>query len=173
LREEDDALFAEMLRVAERVLDHQVKAIEALDLKTQNAITLGVAALGGGLALGSLVTAQGRAGVDVWFAGVFGAGGLLNLAALALLIDANTGLRRQRFVRYGVHVSWLRESWPDGSLRELRRSMVREIEDYAISNAHVMRAIASRRRQGLLVGFAAVTAYALALVYIVARSVGT
>lgn len=167
---EDGRFLAEALRIAERILDHQARAIERLDEKSQNAITLGVAALGGGLALGSLVTTRDPA-MDVIFEALFAGAGALNLAALLLLLDAYTGLRSQRFFRYGVSIAWM-ASYESFSVGKLHRSLLATLHEITVGNHHTMRLITRRRRQGLGGLMGAVALYAFALVYIVGRAVG-
>jgi hypothetical protein len=80
-----------MLREAERVVDHQMRAAEALDRKTERVIPLGVAALGAGVALAAVASRQVNLPVEPALALAILVPALLNVLALLWRLDAYLG----------------------------------------------------------------------------------
>lgn len=175
---EDDAehrRLAEMARTAERVVDRQVRALEASDEKSQRALTLAVAALAGGLALGSLALERDPGRFEALGGAALVAGGVLNLTALVRLVDAYTGLRGSTSIATGPAVLWLKAKAMDvtWTLADHYRSLIGSLATYEGHNARLLSSAARRRGQGLMLLLFAVALYATAFFYIVARTLVT
>lgn len=90
-----------MLRESERTLDHQVRAMEELDDKSEHMLTLGVAAIGGGVTLASLAVVNIPASIDRSFIVGILVAGILNLGSLLLFAGSYIGFKRHTEVHIG------------------------------------------------------------------------
>jgi hypothetical protein len=172
-RDDDLALLAEMVREAERVIDHQVRAKEAIDAKSQNALTVAIAALGGGLALGSLVLTRG-APTDAFFLAAIAAGGGLNLGSVLVLLDAYMGLRLRRELAIGPSVAALSERAlrDDWTWMDHGTTLLASLAEQYDQNGRAIEAAVARRREGLLLLVGSLAAYVVSMVYILALRMG-
>lgn len=161
---DDDELLREMLREAERVLDRQFRMMEEHDDKTEQAIALGVATLGGGVALATFARA-GTAPLAMGFV-VFGAA--LNLLALLWLLEAYVGLSRKESLRMGPNLRWLAAKANDRtwSLEDHLLTLIKDVPAHWDANLAALRAVAGRRRSGLLMLLVSMSSYAMGTLYI-------
>lgn len=167
-------LLAEMLRESERILDHQVKALEELDDKSEQMLGLGVALLGGGVAFGVLVTTSNALAVNSTFIGLLASAGLLNVAALAFFVGSYIGFVRHTEVHVGPSLAWIRDksneaSW---SLMDHYLSVLFDIPSYYDWNNRKSVAAARRRQVGVYVLLVAVALYGIAFLFILGNHIG-
>lgn len=167
----NDDLLREMLREAERDIDHQIRAIEEEDDKTEQSLALAVAVLAGALALASLVAGQGR--IDRPFLLATAGGAALNILALLRLLDAYAGLRQTRSVHVGPRLDWLAEKVRDSGwgFADHLSSLIADYANYHAHNAEVHRDLWRERRRALKTLVAAILAYAIAAFYILSKGV--
>lgn len=160
--------LAEMVREAERVLDHQVRAAERLDERSQQGVALATAALGGALALGSLVAGSAPRSADHLFLPLLAGGGVLNLFALFQLLQAHAGLREGGTLRVAPGLAWLdskagQRTW---TLLLHLRSVIAGARAYEEYNRRALLETAARRRRGLAALLASLAVYAAAYLYV-------
>lgn len=155
-------VLAELLRQAERVIEQQAQAREQLDSKTQEIMAIGLAALGGGVALATFV-AEKLVGAPVWpVMGALAAAGLLNLVALGLFIAAYIGFADQVELAIGPDLEWVRQKAEDPSWtrEETLLNLIIATPQYAAFNRASGEEAARQRRWGILILGLAVIAYA-------------
>lgn len=163
----------EMLREQERVIDHQVRALEELDDKSEHMIRLSMAALAGGVGLASVVLrATTSPSVLLLVPLVIAAG--LNCWGLAVFVDAYVGLTRHRDAHVGPNPSWvarkaLEDSW---TLEEHLLAVVTNHERYNAHNLAVMEHAATRRHLGVYLLLGSIMAYAGGYIYILSEVIG-
>lgn len=164
-----DDVLREMLRELERILDQQLRAVEEQDDRAEQAITLAVATLGGGLGLATLLSgALYRDGVSLAFLGV-SAG--VNLASLAWLLRAYMGVPKA--LQVGPRPTWLRDKANDAgwTVQDHLLSMVTDVPDYCLANADILRRRASIILRGVWMLLLALAGYAIVTLYILGRGV--
>lgn len=158
---EADPLLWEILREAERAIDHQLTVLADLDERTGEMVKLGVATLGGGLvALAFLVDRAGvpesgsvRAAVVVCI--------VLNLMALMFFLDVYVGVFRRHQRQAGADPQWLAERANDPTWRIDQHflEVVAGHGTYFRENARLMATSAKSRRAGIVLLVAAVIGY--------------
>lgn len=126
---EEDELrdLAEMVREGERVLDIQGESFQQQDDKSEQAMALGLASLGGLFALATLVGERLLSAFDLLAWSGIAAAGPTNLLALGLFIDAYIGVGPMRGRRAVVpSLPWLFEKAisPDWTLAGHYRSLL-------------------------------------------------
>lgn len=173
--EEELRDLAEMVREGERVLDIQGESYRSLDEKSQQAVGLALATLGGLFALATFVSDAATRGFDAaaWFLISTAAG--LNVLALWLFIDAYIGLGPIRGRRAIVpSLSWLEEKARSGTwtLKSHYLSLLQNFPRcYSLNQAVIERAI-QRRRWGLLCLFGSLGCAATAFLYVLRTGIG-
>lgn len=142
-------LLAEMLREAERVVDRILRITEEQDDKSEQAIALAVATLGGGLALATFGVTRGQVGAVALAALALAAA--LNLAALRQLIDAYLGLASGVSLQLGPHPGWLAERSNDAqwTIESHVAAVLKAHERDIRTNLAALERVARRRRVGL------------------------
>lgn len=167
------ALLGEMLREAERAIDHQVHAVERLDSKSQQLLNLGVAALAGGLAIATLTTQipDKATGTLLLFALLLA--GLLNILALLFFFEAYVGLRHHPELHVGPQLEWLKAKSLDPYWRPIDHftSILGDYARYYSWNARQIARSAARRRWGLQALAGGLLLYVAAMSYIVAEAI--
>lgn len=164
----DAALLAEMVREAERVIDHQVSVLKELDRKSGLVTTVAQALLAGAVILITLVTAQEVQGVDVPFIALLSSGGLVNVVALVRSLDAFVGPRQHEAVKVGPDIRWVRrrsqeEGW--GATNH-RLSVISGLAAYQEDNLGFMGRKLEKVWGTLRLLSAAVGLYAASLLYL-------
>src|ERR1051325_3389938 len=120
-----------MLREAERVLDHEVQAIEQLDAKTSQALTLAISGITLLVVLGTLAGTN----VSRSFLALLALAGLANAAAVHALIRAYHSLPSRAEVSVGPSPAWLADALTVArSLREPMDSFLLGYRDYHSNN---------------------------------------
>lgn len=177
MREEGrvERLLAVMLQDAQRVIDHEVRAIEESDDKTEHLIGLGVAALAGGLGLASLVAGRQEIVLGWGFFAAIGAGGMLNLASLGMFLASYVGLKGNRAAIVGPSLEWLQEKslqlgW---NVQSHYLSLLSQdgLPAYSRSNLARLASAAKLRRHGLYLLSASVAGYTGAFLLILANDI--
>jgi hypothetical protein len=166
----DPALLAELVRESERVVDWQVKAFERAEDKSDRLMSLALAVLGGGLAIGAIVNADGPPAYGAIALGLVAGAACLNLTSLVFFLRASPGLLEQHDVRPGPAPRALSRRSLDNTwtLEDHYLDFLRSMADCHIENAaNLARAVLGRRR-GLRLLLCAIAAYALALLLIAA-----
>lgn len=162
-----------MLREAERVIDHQVRALEELDDKSEQMITVTIAALAGGVAMG-LLLAQESLGLSSPAATLsLGLAGALNLLALGMFLFAYLGGTAHTEVEVGPSIRWLVEKSNDETWDEPTHlvSAISGFTEYDRHNIERMAHATDWRRRGLLVLFGSLFTYGATLLYIARGSI--
>lgn len=156
----------ELLREAERVIDHQIRALGDLDRKSEQMITLGVAALGGGLAIGLLLVREASGPVGPFVVILLAA--LANLVALAMFVNAYVGAPRPSEAHVGPSLNWLQQKAndPDWTGERHYISVLADHATYGGHNLGMMKHAARWRRQGLAWLGGALIGYLASLVFI-------
>lgn len=164
---DDTDVLRELLRQAERVLDHQARGMEEQDDKTEQPLALGVATLGGGLALATWVTQVG--GSDLFFGLLIAAGALVNLVSLPTLMGAYLVLPLT--LQVGPHPRWLAEQARDLEtvLREVLLDLVETGPAYYEMNANALIRTSRERGRGLRLLLVAVCLYVLSAAYMLVQ----
>lgn len=159
-------LLPEMLRESERVVDQQMKVLEELDDKSEQLLALGLATLGGSLAVATL--AVGEAGLASLARSLLVAAALTNLAALVCFLHPYVGLFRRSDAFAGPAPGWLRQKANDAEW-SADRHLVALVGSYADWYEHNAALIAHHRashRLGLLLLMVAVLATVGAFIYL-------
>ena len=172
----DPLLLAALLGEAERVIDHQAKAMEELDDKSEHMVGLGVALLAGGLSIATFLIGKDSAPRPDWtFFLLLCAAGAANLAAILAFLESYVGFRHGAQVAVGPSLDWLqtRSLDPTWSLPSHRLSLLSQdgYPAYAQANAETMAHSARARRIGLFLLAAALLLYLAALVEILALTI--
>ena len=168
---EGNRLVLEMLREAERVLDHQVRALESQDHKTSQMMPLEIGMLGAALALRTFA-AQSRV-ADVPFAILLTVSAVANLGALVFLLDAYIGLSSRRYVHVGPRLGWLAEKVleDEWTMEDHCASLLADFRDYFTHNKLVFARVAEVRRHSFVALFVALGGYLVSAAYILSRAV--
>lgn len=159
--EESVRRLAEMLREAERALDHQVRALEEQDDKSEQLITLGVAAIGGGLALALIALREPSRPGGLPGPVLFGAASLFNLVAIAMFLNSYIGFFRHVEAHVGPSLDWLKDKSndPEWSLANHYVSLLSDTANYAKHNLARMLHSTRWRRRGLYWLSASISGY--------------
>lgn len=150
-----------MLEQSFRAIDEQVRGMVELDDKTEQVITLSVAALGGALATGAFMAGR----VDGWgFAllGGFAVAVAANIGAVLFFVRAYGALDRSIDLETGPRPDWLSAKAQDASWTELDHvaSVLASNAKYYEQNAATMGWVTAERRRGVRWLIGAVLAYA-------------
>lgn len=171
----DPALLEALLHDAERVIDHQVQAVEELDDKSEHMIGLAVALLGGGLSLALFAVSRNNIHPNVWFFWMLLGAGAVNLVAIVAFLESYIGFRRGVEVHVGPSLSWIQakaqdETWgvPSHYLSLLSDE---GYPAYYKFNLAKMLHSAGARRFGLFTLAGAVLLYTVALVYLLVLTI--
>lgn len=170
VRLEEDAHhigLREMLREQERVIDHQVHALEDHDQKSEHMIKVCIAALAGGVTLATILL-RGPHDVSLVTLAPFSGAAILNLASLVLFVDAYVGFRRQAEAHIGPDPAWIAQKADDAewTLEEHLLSIIADHPRYSDHNLLAMERTTKRRRYGIYLLLASITAYAGAYIFI-------
>lgn len=163
-----------MLREQERVIDHQVRALEELDDKSEHMIRLSMAALAGGVGLASLLLRGMTPSAEVSLLPL-GLAAFLNLVALTAFVDAYVGLKDHRSAQVGPDAGWVaqRAQDEDWSLEAHLLTVVTDHEIFSSHNLTAMERAATRRRFGVHLLLGSMLAYAITYIYMVSGVIGT
>lgn len=166
---DDEPVLPEVLRQLERLIDHQARALEEQDDRTEQALTLSVAILGGALALASLV--RSSAVLDGAFLALLGGSAVLNIAALAGFLRAYLGVPKA--VSVGPDPHWMSGKANDADWRmpDLLLSVVTDDPDYYAANGVILRRVAKEQLRGASLLVASLGGYAMATFYILGKGV--
>lgn len=161
-------LLNELVRQAERVIDRQIAAMRELDEKTGQMIRLAVAAAAGAIALGGLAGSPDTRLASLGFISAYLAGLLLNLTALAALLEAYVGLRVHTDLHIGPDLRWMaeRSDRPGWSLRSHQSHLLEAYPTFGAYNARRMRRALAWRRRGLFGLGSGVACYVAAYIFI-------
>lgn len=153
-----DPVLREMLREAERAVEHQIHIAAELDDKTEQMITLGVGLVGAEVTAFAYVASRGVAakGGIVLVAGILAA-----FVGLVFLLDAYVGLRRRAFFETGPEIGWVVEKANDETWTEDDHlvAVLRTFPGCIRQNAATIDASSAARKAGL---FLLLTSTALA-----------
>lgn len=135
-----DPVLPLMLDEARRVLDHQVRAIEELDDKTEHMLTLTVSSLGGTLLLAGVVVERAGAGARATFTAI-AVGAVFHLLAAGFLLNGYLGVGRKTEIAVGADVAWIAGKANDPSWTEERHlvSLLMTYPHFAARNTRRMR----------------------------------
>lgn len=169
-------ILAALVRDAERVIDHQVQAMEELDDKSEHMLGLGVALLAGGVSIATFLAGRESAPRPDWtFFCLLCAGGTTNIAAILAFLESYVGFRHGTRLAVGPSLEWIqaKANDPDWSLPSHRLSLLSEegYPTYARVNSIKMAHSARARRLGLASVAAAVILYFAALADILAEAI--
>lgn len=162
------ARLEEMVRESERVIDHQVRAIEEVDRKAAHLTTSAQAALGGGVLLATFVAADVPGRVDLLFLAAFSTGGILNVLSLTHLFGPVRGRERVERIGVGPDPEWVasKSRQTDWDLGVHLLSVLEGLSRYAATNRGMLRRKAVRRYRGLRLLSGALALYAASLMYL-------
>jgi hypothetical protein len=174
-RAPDATLLSALLHDAERVIDHQVRAMEELDDKSEHMLGLGVGALAGGLGLATVAAGKESLQPDWLFFWSVVAGGLLNMAAILAFLESYLGIRDGGSLWVGPSLDWVREKSvdPTWSLASHRLSLLSAdgYASYYRFNRERQQRSARWRARGLAGLALATVCYTVALVQILAQAI--
>lgn len=156
-----------MLREQERVIDHQVRAIEELDDKSEHMLRLSIAALAGALTLASFLL-RGPGQVPPLVLLPFGSAAALNLCALVFLVDAYVGFRHHAEAHVGSDPAWVAERAgdPAWTLEQHMLTLIQDSPGFSAHNIQVMERATHRRRLGVYSLLVALVLYVVGYLYI-------
>lgn len=139
----------EIVREAERAVDHQVKDAEESDDKNEHLIGLSVALVGAEVAAYAYVRANSTVSGIASYAIPVAIG--LALAALMALLDAYVGLWRRGRVVTGPHPAWLalKANDPAWTSTEHMVAVAAAFQEVHAMNTAALGAAAASRRIGL------------------------
>lgn len=103
----DAHVLEALLHDAERIIDHQIRAIEELDDKSEHMIGLGVALLAGGLSLATFTVSEGSLDPGPFFLGGMVVAGAANLVALGSFLVSYIGFPRDSEAGTGPSLDWI------------------------------------------------------------------
>lgn len=168
---DEAGLLAEMVREAERVIDHQVSVLKELERKSDRVTTTAQGLLAGAVILITFVTARVPTRADLPFLVLFSLAGLVNAVALLRSLDSFIGPRHHEAVSVGPSVDWIhRRSQERGwDAADHRLSVVRGLAEYERDNQDFMRRKADKVSTNLRLVSWAVATYAASLLYVLWR----
>lgn len=154
------ALLGEILREAERVLDHQVRALDTLDDKVEQMLTLSVGVLLGAFALAAFLAER----ANPWraYAAALAAGGLWNVTAVVRFARAYGVVDREIEAQVGPDSYWLVERAQDTTwAAEAHAAQVLgAIHNSIEANGEMAAFVSQERARGMRWLLAALTLYA-------------
>lgn len=166
-------LLREMVREAERVVDHQARLWEGLDAKAEQLMRLALLTLAGAVALATFFLQVQDIPLDETFLFLFLAGGLLVVLAVLFIVSSYVGIRSDRRFDVGPSPAWLVErSSHRNSTLEVHLGKVLETyeEDFA-TNRRRMDLVARSRRWGVLMLVWGTAVYAAGFIYVVGGTI--
>lgn len=172
-REETAAVLREMVREAERVVDHQARVWEGLDAKAEQLMRLALLTLAGAVALATFFLQQRDVVLDGIFLGLFLAAGLLVVMAILFIVSSYAGFRSDRRLGLGPSLGWLADRSARSGVTldgHLRAVLAKYREDFEGNRASMDLALRSRQR-GLFLLVGGIFGYAVAFVYVVGGSI--
>jgi hypothetical protein len=107
VRDPDLPLLRESLREAERVLDHQMGALQEVDYKAEQVLAVTLATTGGGLAFFAYASAKVDPGRSFGFVLVFAVGFAANVLAAAAFLSGYLGFVNPTVVQAGPAPAWI------------------------------------------------------------------
>ena len=168
-------LLAVLLHDAERVIDHQVQAVEELDDKSEHMIGLAVALLAGGLSLATFATSRANSHPDAWFFWMLLGAGALNLVAIVAFLESYVGFRHGVEVHVGPSLTWIQAKAQDRtwSVPSHYLSLLSDNGYPAYYKFNLARMLhsAGARRFGLLTLAGSVLLYTVAFVYLLVLAI--
>lgn len=170
----NDEVLAEMLREAEKIVDHQVQAIEEMDDKAEQMIGIGIGTLGGGLALAAfLADRTGVTGIVAPYSAV-AIPLSLSVAAILFFLESYIGILNPRSAAVGPDLRWIREKSNDSGwgLKDHYLSVLAAYPNFYDANMKKMEHSVTWRRRGLFVLMIAVASYAVGAYYILSQRIG-
>lgn len=169
------ALLGVLLHDAERVIDHQIQAVEELDDKSEHMIGLAVALLAGGLSLALFAVSRDHIHPDAWFYWMLLGAGVVNLVGIVAFLESYIGFRRGVEVHVGPSLAWIQTKAQDNtwgvSSHYLSLLSDEGYPAYYKFNLAKMLHSAGARRFGLLTLAGSVLLYTVALVYLLAQAI--
>lgn len=166
-------MLREMVREAERVIDHQVRVWEGLDAKAEQLMRLALLVLAGAVALATFFVQRPGVPFDAVFLAIFLGAGLLVVFAILYLLASYAGFRSDRRLSVGPAPAWLvdRSTRSDPSLRDHLRAVLETYRDEYEENRRRMDLAAESRMCGLALLVAGIGAYAAAFIYVVGGAI--
>lgn len=151
--EQTERPMAEMLRLGERLIEQQIAAVNALDEKARQALTLGITAFGAPLVISNFGATPSLP--------VLAAGLGLNLIASVFFIDAYIGLRRGKSLVVGPSPAWIAEKAREAGFtqEEYYATILPSFDVYSRQNVEVVARQSGRLRRGLVFLLLAAAAY--------------
>lgn len=167
------AVLREMVREAERVIDHQVRVWERLDAKAEQLIRSALLTLAGAVALATFFLRQSEVLLDGLFLLLFLGAGLSIVLALLFFIASYAGFRSDRRLGIGPSPRWLADQAvrsEDSMADHLTAVLATYREDFRGNRAAMDLALRSRQR-GLAALLVGILGYASAFAYVVGGSI--
>lgn len=167
----DVRLLREMVRESERLIDHQLQAMEQLDDKAEHMVGLSVALLAGGVALVGFMIQNLPDRIGFWFALGVSCGVILNLGSIASFLRSYVGIAPHTELHVTPHPTWMLEKVHDEqwSLWRHLGSLVRSYAKYSDVNVAKMRASGIYRAHGTALLALATTFYSTSMFLILGR----
>lgn len=121
-QDRDPAMVREVIRLQERAVDNQVRALEEHDDRTEQMLKIAISALAGGLAIGAFL-AERLGGPALGLLVPLSAGGIANLIGIAYFLRSYGALVEEITVDVGPSPTWLadtpvRQRWDAPTLKE-------------------------------------------------------
>jgi hypothetical protein len=167
VRDPDLPLLRESLREAERVLDHQMEALQEVDDKAEQVLAVTLATTGGGLAFFAYASAKVDPGRSFGFILVFAVGFAANVLAAAAFLSGYLGFVNPTVVQAGPAPAWIaqRTTDPSWSERDHLRSVIAGHARYFANNERIFRQVRAWTLGGFALLALAVVCYAGAAFY--------
>lgn len=166
------AVLREMVREAERVIDHQARVWEGLDGKAEQLMRLALLALAGAVGLATFLLQMRDVHLDEVFLALFLAAGFVVVLATLFFVSAYAGIRSDRRFDVGPAPAWLAERSHRRNPAlgaHLREVLATYDEDYE-ANRRRMDLVARSRKRGVLMLVAGIAVYAVGFIYVVGRT---
>lgn len=169
----DPALLSELVREAERVLDHQVRVWEELDGKAEALMRLGLATLAGAVALATFFLQEPAVRLGTVFLAIFVAAGFLVVLSVLFFLASYVGLRTDRRLGVGPSPVWLERQAqrPANGLAAHHEAVLAVHRTDFESNRRRMDLAVESRRRGSLLLTAGVLLYAAGFIYVVGATI--
>ncbi|MEA3200397.1 MAG: hypothetical protein QOE90_1825 [Thermoplasmata archaeon] len=139
----------EILREAERVLDHQIRSLEELDDKIEQMLALGVGSLAGAFALAAFIASREPRWAG--YAAALASGALWNCAAVFYFARGYGIVDREVQAKVGPSTGWLaaQAQGPSPNLVEHGRLVVAVLHNSFEDNDETATFIAQQSRKGV------------------------
>lgn len=172
---EDDVRPAlqEMVRQAERVIDHQMRVWEQLDTKAEQMMRLSLLILAGAVTLATFFLQDSTVALDRVFLAVFVGAGLFVVVAILFFVASYTGFREDRRFRVGPSPAWLqrRAHYVGRSPMEHRMASLAAYREYFDANRGGIDLALRSRKRGLIFLVAGILLFVGAFVYVVGGAI--